>query len=180
MRMGMAPVNSRPWRERDRSSALVAGLAATIAVWTFAAGFAPDQLDSLSRYSPWLYGPAATGAWALFSAIAYVLISREREPKASLDAKEGYQCRKQVMASKPNGCSVCATQEEKTRLAAVTAGFAVTITAWVAALSFMPYAWMDWLGQAPAWAYCIVSVALWWTLSATMYPLFRASREESA
>ena len=176
----MGPVNSRPWRERDRSSALVAGLAATIAVWTFAAGFAPDQLDSLSRYSPWLYGPAATGAWAVFSALAYVLISRERDPKASLDAKEGYQCLKQVILSEPNGCWVCANQAEKTRLAAVTAGFALTITAWVAVLSFVPYAWMDWLGKAPPWAYCIVTVVLWWTLSATMYPLFRASPGESA
>ena len=141
----------------------------------------PKQPRKLNyRSAPWLYGPAATGAWALFSAIAYVLISSEREPNASLDAKEGYQCLKQVILSEPNGCWVCANQAEKTRLAAVTAGFALTITAWVAGLSFVPYAWMDWLGKAPPWAYCIVTVILWWTLSATMYPLFRASPGESA
>jgi hypothetical protein len=163
-------------RERNRTAALAVGLAATIITWTFAVAFAPEQLDSLSRYSPWLYGPVATAAWAAFSAIAYLLISRDRLRRASIDSHEGYRCRELMLASKGDGCSVCANEEEKNRLGAVTAGFAVTITGWVAALSFMPDSWLDWLGGASAWVYCLASLILWATSSRGMYLIFSASR----
>jgi len=175
----MAASQATAVRDRDRISALTIGLATTIASWTFAAAFAPEKLQSLARFSPWLYGPAATTVWALFSAIAYLVISRDRRGGAPLNSREGYRCREFAMAAKPAGCSVCANQEEKNRLGAVTAGFALTISAWVAALSFMPDGWLDWLGEAPAWIYCIASVILWATLSEAMYLIFRASRDRS-
>jgi hypothetical protein len=157
-------------------SALAAGLAATVICWTFAAAFAPGELESLSQYSPWLYGPIASVVWALFSAIAYLLISRDQRRRAFLEPHEGYRCRDFTPAASANGGSVCANLEEKTRLAAITAGFALTISLWVAALSFMPDGWLDWLGEAPAWIYCLVSVVLWVTSSGAMYLVFRAPR----
>ena len=162
-------------RDRDRTSALVAGFAATVAAWTVAAAFAPEKLGALSRYSPWFYGPAATAAWALFSAIAYLLIANGRDRRTPLDLYESYRCPERAMAPKLNGHSLCADQNEKDRLGAVTASFALTITAWVGALSFLPEDWIDWLGRAPSWIYCFASVILWPTLSAAFYLVFRAS-----
>jgi hypothetical protein len=166
-------------RERDRISALAAGLAGTVIGWTFAAAFAPEELESLSQYSPWLYGPVAVFLWALFSAIAFLLISRHRRWRVSLEPSEGYRCRDFAPAASANRGSVCANLEEKTRLAAVSAGFALTISLWVAALSFLPEGWFDLLGEAPVWIYCVVSITLWAALSEVMYLVFRASRERS-
>ena len=174
----MVPSQRTSARDRERISALATGLAATIISWTFAAAFAPEELESLAHYSPWFYGPLATAAWALFSAIAYLLISRDRRRRAPQNAHEGYRCRELAMAAPANGCSVCANQAEKNRLGAVTAGFALTISGWVAALSFMPGAWLDWLSDAPAWIYCIASVVLWASLSEAMYIILRASHEK--
>jgi hypothetical protein len=147
----------------------------TVVTWIFAAGFAPEKLEALARYSPWLYGPASTGAWALFSAIAYLLIRRSRYQRARDSVDESYHCRELGGAAPTIGSSVCASQNEKDRLAAVTAGFALTISTWVAVLSFMPENWLDSLGEAPAWIYCIASVLLWATLSASTYLIFHAS-----
>ena len=169
----MAPGRTTSGRERDRISALAVGLAATIIGWIFAAAFAQAELESLSRYSPWLYGPIATSVWALFSAIAYLLISRDRRRNPHLEPREGYRCRDFAPPASANAGSVCATVEEKTRLAAVSAGFALTISGWVAALSFMPEGWLDQLGEAPAWTYCLVSVILWAALTEGMYLVFR-------
>src|SRR5690242_5395284 len=116
----MAPSHLSSARDRDRTSALAAGLAATIIIWIFAAAFAPEKLESLSGYSPWLYGPAATAAWALFSAIAYFLILHDRQRRAPLNSNEAYRCREFAVAPMGSGCSVCTSQEEKDRLGAVT------------------------------------------------------------
>jgi hypothetical protein len=172
----MGPGRSTSARERDEIPALAAGLAATVIGWIFAAAFAQTELESLSQYSPWLYGPVATAVWALFSAIAYLLISRDQRRRALLEPREGYRCRDFVPAVSANCRSVCANLEEKTRLAAVSAGFALTISVWVATLSFMPQGCLDWLGETPAWIYCLVSVTLWAALSEGIYLIFRASR----
>jgi ABC-type transport system involved in cytochrome c biogenesis permease subunit len=175
----MSPAHQTSGHDRDRISALAVGLTVTIASLMFAGAFAPDQLESVSRYSPWLYGPAATAAWALFSLIAYLLISRGRGQRAALDSHPGYGWRELATAPKRNGCSLCANQKEKNRLAAVTAGFALTLTAWVAVLSFMPDGWLDWLGKAPPWIYCLTSVVIWAGLSTAMYLIFRASYQKT-
>ncbi|MBV8451963.1 MAG: hypothetical protein JOZ29_06770 [Deltaproteobacteria bacterium] len=172
----MASSSPTSVRDRDRISALAAGLAATIISWTFAAAFAFEKVDSLSNYSPWLYGPATTAAWGLFSIIAYLIISRDHRRRMPLNSQEGYRCREFALAAAGNGHSICANQAEKNRLGAVTAGFAFTISGWVAALSFMPNGWLDWLGEEPAWVYCIVSVILWMASTQAMYLIFRASR----
>jgi hypothetical protein len=173
----MAPSRVTSARECDRVSALAAGLAATIIGWTFAAAFTPGELESLSQYSPWLYGPVAVALWALLSAIAYLLISRDRRPRALLERHESYRCRDFAPAASPNCDSVCANLEEKIRLAAISGGLALTITAWVAALSFVPGGWLDLLSNAPLWTCCVVSIVLWATLSRAMYLVFRVSAE---
>ena len=147
---------TRP-NDRERISALTAGLAATIAIWTFAAGYAPATLEKLGECSPWLYGPCSTVAWAVFSAIAYLLIHRTGL-QSSAPHDETYRCRDLGVATPIISISVCASRAEKNHLAAVTAGFALTITTWVAALSVMPSAWLDSLSAAPPWAYCAGSV----------------------
>jgi len=70
-------------RDRGRTSALLGGLVVTVAAWTLAAAFAPETLGPLSSYSPWFYGPVTTAVWALFSAIAYLLVAhgRDRRPR---------------------------------------------------------------------------------------------------
>ncbi|HEY2525117.1 MAG TPA: hypothetical protein VGI29_08660 [Candidatus Binataceae bacterium] len=172
----MLPTRVTSQRERDRTSALAAGLAATVICWTFAVAFAEARLEYLAPYSAWIYGPVVTAIWALFSAIAYLLIGRHQREKAADEPCEGYRCREFPQVASANWSSVCADPEEKTRLAGITAGFALTISAWVAALSFMPESCLEWLGEAPAWTCCVVSVTLWAALSGGMYRVFRALR----
>jgi hypothetical protein len=160
--------------DRERISALTAGLAATITLWTFAAGYAPATLETLGQYSPWLYGPGSTLAWALFSTIAYLLIHKSGPQSPPRISDETYRCRDLGVPTPALIISVCASRDEKNHLGAVTAGFALTITAWVVALSLMPAAWIDSLGAAPAWWYCLGTVGLWAALSTVMYSFFSA------
>ncbi len=160
--------------DRERISALTAGLAATITLWTFAAGYASPTLDQLGKCSPWLYGPISTLAWAAFSAIAYLLIHRSARRSSPRLSDETYRCHELGVPAPAIGTSICASRNEKNHLGAVTAGFALTITAWVAALSLMPNAWLDSLSAAPAWWYCVATVGLWAALSTVMYSIFSA------
>jgi hypothetical protein len=109
----------------------------------------------------------------VFSAIAYLLIHRTGL-QSSAPHDETYRCR-DLRVTTPIIISVCASRDEKNHLAAVTAGFALTITAWVAALSLMPSDWLDSLSAAPPWSYCAGSVGLWAALSAVMYSIFSAA-----
>jgi hypothetical protein len=161
-------------RERERIAALTAGLAATIIIWIFAAGYAPATLEGLGEYSPWLYGPLSTAAWAAFSAIAYLLIRRSGTQSSLQNPDTSYRCLDLRVATLAGGVSICANRDEKNHLAAVTAGFALTITIWVAALSTMPADWLDSLSVTPAWWYCAGTVGLWAALSAIMYAVFSA------
>jgi hypothetical protein len=161
-----------PARDRERISALTAGLAATIIIWTFAAGYAPATLETLGEYSPWLYGPVSTVAWAVFSAIAYLLIRRKGQQISSRHLDDTYRCHDLGVPTPVISTSVCASRDEKNHLGAVTAGFALTITAWVGALSLMPANWLDSLSAAPAWSYCLGSVGFWAALSTVMYSIF--------
>jgi len=159
-------------RERERIAALTAGLAATIITWIFAAGFAPATLEGLGEYSPWLYGPLSTTAWAVFSAIAYLLLRRSGQQSSPQNPDATYRCHDLRVTNPAIGDSVCANRDEKNHLAAVTAGFALTITTWVGALSVMPTDWLDSLSAAPAWWYCAGTVGAWAALSAIMYAVF--------
>jgi hypothetical protein len=162
--------------DRDRISALAAGLATTLIGWTFTVAFIQEKLESLSDYPLWLYATVAIASWALFSAIAHLLISRDRPRSGFLESHESYRCPDLSPAASAYGGSVCANLEQKTRLGAMSAGLALTISLWVAALSFMPGAFLDWLGEAPAGIYCFVTVILWAALSEGMYLVFRASQ----
>jgi predicted membrane channel-forming protein YqfA (hemolysin III family) len=161
-------------RESVRVSSLTVGLAATIGLWTFAAAFAPEILEKFSDYSPWFYGPVWTAAWALFSGVAYTVLRRSHSQNAEGDSLANYRCPEMTATFAP-GVSVCASREEKRRLEAATAGFALTISSWVAVLSFTPEAWLDSLNAAPAWFHCLVSVGLWATFSAVIYVALAAS-----
>jgi uncharacterized membrane protein len=162
-------------RDRERISALTAGLAATVIIWMFAAAFAPATLEELGEYSPWLYGPVSTLAWALFSGIAYVLIRRSNPKSTQSTLDETYRCHDLSVSAPGVSNSICASRDEKNHLGAVTAGFALTITIWVAALSLLPADWLDSLSAAPPWSYCIGSVGLWAALSTMMYSIFSAA-----
>src|SRR5271169_3401158 len=96
--------------EKQRISALTAGLAATITIWTFAAGYAPATLEKLGEYSPWLYGPVSTVAWAVFSAIAYLLIHRNGQRSSSRHSDETYRCHDLGVPTPAIGTSVCASR----------------------------------------------------------------------
>jgi membrane-associated HD superfamily phosphohydrolase len=172
----MLPSRVTSRRDRDRIAALAVGLATSVIGWTFTVAFVQEKVDSLFLYPPWLYGVVAIAAWALFSAIAYLLISRDRLQKCCVESHESYHCPDLAATASPNCGSVCANLEQKTRMAAMSAGFALTVSLWVAALSFMPGAFLDWLNEAPAGICCIVSVILWAALSVGMRLVFRASR----
>jgi hypothetical protein len=150
-------------------------LAATIIIWTFAAAYASPTLEALGELSPWLYGPASTLAWAAFSAIAYLVIHRSAQRSSPCQLNETYRCHELAVPAPVTGYSVCASRNEKNHLAAVTAGFALTIGAWVAALSLMPADWLDSLSGAPPWSYCAGSAGLWAGFSALMYSIFSAA-----
>jgi hypothetical protein len=162
-------------RDDIRVASLTAGLAATVGAWIFIAAFAPSAVDALGGYSPWIYGPASTAVWALFSGAAYLALRRNRGQGAASDVAASYRCREFTGALRMPADSVCASREEKLRLAAVTAGFALTISSWVAVLSFIPASLLDSLEAAPAWLYCLVSVGLWATLSTLMHAALRES-----
>jgi hypothetical protein len=168
----MASTDPSAARDRDRIAALAAGLSVIVIGCISVGAFAPERVGSVSK-SPWVYGPATTAAWGFFSIIAYELISWGRRRRTPVESHEGYRCREFILPV-AEGSSVCASRAEKNRLAAATAGFALTIGAWVTALSFMPSGWLDWLGQGPAWICCIVSAVLWATLSGIAYVIFRA------
>jgi hypothetical protein len=161
-------------RDRERFSALMAGLAAMAAAWTFIAAFAPQTLESLGGYSPWFYGPVSTAVWALFSGIAYLFLRGNCRSATSPDTIANYRCRELDNLLRSAGVSVCASREERRRLAGITAGLALTISLWVAALSFLPENWLDFLSAAPVWFYCLTSAGLWGILSTVMYLALRA------
>ena len=170
----MAPGHATSARDSQRICALTIGLAATVISWTFVAAFAPEELDSVAHYSAWLYGPASAGAWALFSAIAYLVVRRDGRRVPAQNAHEVYRCRELRVEAQSTGGLVCANENEKTLLAAVTGGFALTISTWVAMLSFMPEVWLEWLGESPAWICCLASITLWAVFSRGMYSVLRA------
>src|SRR5271170_3988687 len=108
-------------RDRARISSLTAGLAVTLGAWTFFEAFSPLTLEALGQYSPWLYGPVSTLAWAFFSGLAYALLRRNYGQDIAPDAVSTYRCRDLAIREAMPGLSICASLEEKRRLEAITA-----------------------------------------------------------
>jgi len=162
-------------QDKARVSAMTAGMAAVAGAWTFLAAFAPATLAALDGLSPWFDVPALIAIWALFSAIVYLLLRRTRHTHPASDEIVDYHCRERQITPYATSVSLCASREEKRHLGAITAGFALTISMWVAALSFLPGAWLNALNPAPVWFYCLVSAGLWVILSAAMYSLLSAA-----
>src|SRR4029077_1963722 len=96
--------------------------------------------------------------------------ARKKTPK-------GCRCRDFAPAVSAECLQFARTRRRKPRLAAISAGFALTISIWVATLSFMPEGWLEWLGEAPPWSYWVASVVLCAALSEAMCLVFRRSRE---
>lgn len=162
-----------------RISCLTVGLAATVGAWVFVAAFLPASLEALTGYSAWIYGPVSTAVWALFSGTAYVALRRTWSRSSRSDSLVDYRCRELAIAAGEAAVSMCASHEEKLRLAAATAGFALTIATWVAALSFIPEGLLDSLSAAPAWFYCLTSIALWAAFRVLMYHALSHSGRQS-
>ena len=106
-------------------------------------GVCADELEALGGFSPWFDGPVLTAAWALFSGLAYLLLRRGEIARHAPDEIANYRCRMAETTPYSASASVCASREEKRRLAAATAGFALTISVWVATLSFLPEGWFN-------------------------------------
>jgi hypothetical protein len=165
-------------QDKTRVSALMTGLSAVAGSWIFVAAFAPTKLEALGGFSPWFDGPVLTAAWALFSGLAYLLLRRGDIARHAPDEIANYRCRMAETTPYSASASVCASREEKRRLAAATAGFALTISVWVATLSFLPEGWFNALNAAPVWFYCLVSVGLWGLLTAAMRVALEASEHK--
>ena len=66
---------------------------------------------------------------------------------------------------------------EKDKLAALMAGFAITIAAWLGVLSFAPLKWLDSIASISPWIYCLMSMAVWSGSAQLMYWGFRRGRQ---
>jgi len=57
------------------------------------------------------------------------------------------------------------------------AGFAVTISAWLALLSFAPHDWLDGIVSTSPWIYSLASMLVWWGSAVFAYWSFRRGRQ---
>jgi len=167
-------------KEKERVAALSAGLAIVVLVWIAAQAFAPDRIASLGTLSIWLYGPISAAAWAVLSLISYALIVRAQRRNPALCPEHEEATREARLAScadlaKIPKCVEEVNALEKDKLAALTAGFAITIAAWLAIFSFIPMEWLESAGISP-WLYCLASVAVWASSAELMYWGFRRKR----
>ena len=73
---------------------------------------------------------------------------------------------------------VCASECEKNKLAALTAGLAITMLTWIAVLSFLPRLWFDSLTSVSYWVFAAASVALWSIAGLLAYLVLGAKRQK--
>jgi len=168
-------------KEKERVAALSAGLAIVVLVWIAAQAFAPDRIASLGTLSIWFYGPISAAAWALLSLISYALIVRAQRRNPALCPAHEEATREARLATcadlaKIPKCVEEVNAVEKDKLAALAAGFAVTITAWLAIFSFVPMEWLESAVSVSPWLYCLASVAVWAASAELMYWGFRRKR----
>jgi hypothetical protein len=164
--------------EKERVGALSAGLAVVILIWIAGEAFASEWIGSLGGLSIWLYGPITAAAWGLFSTISYVLILRaqRRNPLLCPEHEEAARAARGAATGELAKVPKCIEEVdalEKDKLAALMAGFAITIAAWLAVLSFGPF---QWLASISPWIYWVTSIALWSGSAELMYWGFRSHR----
>jgi hypothetical protein len=168
-------------KEKERVAALSAGLAIVVLIWIAAQAFASDRIASLGTLSIWFYGPISVAAWALLSLISYALIVRAQRRNPALCPEHEEATRDARLAACANLAKIPKCVEEvnvveKDKLAALGAGFAITITAWLAIFSFVPVEWLDSTISISPWLYCLASVAVWASSAELMYWGFRRKR----
>jgi hypothetical protein len=168
-------------KEKERVAALSVGLTIVVLVWIAAQAFASEWIASLGTLSIWFYGPVSAAAWGVLSLISYTLIVRAQRRNPALCPEHEEATREARLAAcadltKIPKCVEELNAVEKDKLAALTAGFAITITSWLAIFSFVP---MEWLGSAISispWLYCLASIAVWASSAELMYWGFRRKR----
>jgi hypothetical protein len=116
----------------------------------------------------------------LLSALAYALIIRSR--REGFDSRNGQQMNNETSLARPadtGGISGRIRQIsaiEQDWLAAVTGGFAVTIVAWLAILSFGSERWLELFAGMPPWIYSFASLAVWLVATQAIYGIRRRGR----
>jgi hypothetical protein len=168
-------------KEKERVAALSVGLAIVVLVWITAQAFASDRLASLGTLSIWFYGPISAAAWGLLSLISYALIVRAQRRNPALCPEHEEATREARLAAcadlvKIPKCVEEVNAVEKDKLAALAAGFAITITSWLAIFSFVPIEWLESAISVSPWLYCLASVTVWASSAELMYWGFRRKR----
>jgi hypothetical protein len=167
--------------EKERVGALSAGLAVVVLLWVAAEAFASPWIQSLGLLSIWLYGPITAAVWGFLSFIAFLLIMRaqRRNPALCPEHEEATREARGAVTSDLAKIPKCIEQVdalEKDKLAALMAGFAITIAVWLAVLSFAPFQWLESILSRSPWIYCLMSIALWCASAELMYWGFRSRR----
>ena len=166
--------------EKERVAALSVGLAIVALVWIAAQAFASGWIASLGTLSIWFYGPISAAAWGLLSLVSYTLIVRAQRRNPALCPEHEEATREARLATcadlaKVPKCVEEVNAVEKDKLAALMAGFAVTIAVWLALFSFVPMEWLESIGISP-WLYSLASIAVWASSAQLMYWGFRHKR----
>ena len=167
--------------EKERVAALSAGLAIVVLVWIAAQAFESNWIESLGVLSIWFYGPITAATWGLLSGISYLLIMRAQRGNPALCPEHEDATRKARGAAtgdlrKAPKCIEQVDALEKDKLGALMGGFAITIAAWLALLSFAPPQWLDDIVSISPWIYCLMSMAVWAGSAQLMYWGFRRGR----
>jgi hypothetical protein len=167
-------------KEKERVAALSVGFAIVVLVWIAAQAFASEWIASLGTLSIWLYGPISAAAWGLLSLVSYTLIVRAQRRNPALCPEHEEATREARLATcadlaKVPKCVEEVNAVEKDKLAALMAGFAVTIALWLALFSFVPMEWLESIGISP-WLYSLASIAVWVSSAQMMYWGFRHKR----
>ena len=165
-------------KDKERVAALSVGLAIVVLVWVAAQAFASDRIAALGTLSIWFYGPISAVARGLLSLISYTLIVRAQRRNPALCPEHEEATREARLAAcadlaKIPKCVEEVNAVEKDKLAALMAGFAITITLWLAIFSFVPTQWLDFVISISPWLYCLASIAVWATSAELMYWGFR-------
>jgi len=170
--------------EKERVAALSAGLAIVVLAWTATQAFASYWIDSLGALSVWLYGPISAAAWGLLSVISYVLIIRaqRRNPALCPEHEEVTRelRRKTCEVTKVPKCIEYVDELERNKLGALMGGFAITIAAWLALLSFAPPGLLDGIVSTSPWVYSLATMLVWWGSAVFMYWSFRRRRQQDS
>src|SRR5580693_812211 len=170
--------------EKERVAALSAGLAIILLAWTGAQAFLSDWINTLTVPSVWLYGPLSAAAWGLISVISYVLIVRaqRRNPALCPEHEEATRelRRKTCELTKIPECIEFVDELERDKLGALMGGFAITIAAWLALLSFSPPGLLDGIVSKSPWIYCLATMAFWWGSAELLYWSFRRGRQQDS